>query len=75
MTHLVHLMPAKLPVNLNDLLRQRTVEGERIEYKAGWNPDPILRTLCAIRQWAGDRHSQDFQGNGCQRLAGTFVRE
>ena len=41
-------MPDKLPINLRDLLRQRTVEGERIEYKAGWNPDPIVRTLCAF---------------------------
>lgn len=41
-------MPEKLPINLNDLLRQRTVEGERIEYKSGWNPDPIIRTLCAF---------------------------
>ena len=41
-------MNTKLPINLNDLLRQRTVEGERIEYKAGWNPDAILRTLCAF---------------------------
>lgn len=23
-------------------------ESERIEYKAGWNPDPIVRTLCAF---------------------------
>jgi ATP-dependent DNA helicase RecG len=38
----------KLPINLHDLLSHRTVEGERIEYKAGWNPDPILRTLCAF---------------------------
>lgn len=38
---------SKPPINLNDLLRQRTVEGERIEYKAGWNPDPIIRTVCA----------------------------
>ena len=41
-------MPTKLPINLHDLLRQRTVEGERIEYKAGWNPDAILRTVCAF---------------------------
>ncbi|KAE9646188.1 transcriptional regulator [Pseudomonas sp. PB103] len=41
-------MPQKLPINLNDLLRQRTVESERIEYKKGWNPDPIIRTLCAF---------------------------
>ena len=24
------------------------MEGERVEYKAGWNPDAILRTLCAF---------------------------
>lgn len=41
-------MTTKLPINLSDLLRQRTVEGERIEYKAGWNPDAIIRTLCAF---------------------------
>lgn len=41
-------MPDKLPINLLDLLRQRTVEGERIEYKAGWNPDATLRTVCAF---------------------------
>ncbi|MEX1096277.1 MAG: ATP-binding protein [Planctomycetales bacterium] len=39
---------SKLPINLEDLLRQRTVEQDRIEYKAGWNPDPIIRTLCAF---------------------------
>ena len=38
----------KLPINLTDLLRQRTVEGERIEYKAGWNPDAVIRTICAF---------------------------
>jgi len=38
----------KLPINLGQLLRQRTVEGERVEYKAGWNPDAIIRTLCAF---------------------------
>ena len=41
-------MPGKLPFNLEDLLRQRTVEGDRIEYKAGWNPDTTIRTLCAF---------------------------
>ena len=41
-------MSRKLPLNLNDLLRQRTVEGDRIEYKTGWNPDAIVRTLCAF---------------------------
>jgi ATP-dependent DNA helicase RecG len=41
-------MSSKLPLNLDDLLRQRTVEGDRIEYKAGWNPDATVRTLCAF---------------------------
>ena len=41
-------MSSKLPLHLDDLLRQRTVEGDRIEYKAGWNPDATLRTLCAF---------------------------
>ena len=41
-------MTSKLPINLDDLLGQRTVEGERIEYKTGWNPDAIIRTLCAF---------------------------
>ncbi len=41
-------MNSKLPINLEDLLRQRTVERERIEYKTGWNPDAIIRTICAF---------------------------
>ncbi len=41
-------MTSKLPINLEDLLRQRTVEGERVEYKSGWNPDAIIRTICAF---------------------------
>ncbi len=41
-------MTSKLLLNLENLLRQRQVEGERIEIKAGWNPDAILRTLAAF---------------------------
>jgi len=41
-------MTSKLPINLEDLLYRRTVEGERIEYKKGWNPDAIIRTVCAF---------------------------
>ncbi|WP_353401087.1 AlbA family DNA-binding domain-containing protein [Duganella hordei] len=39
---------AALPINIQNLLRHRTVESERIEYKSGWNPDAIVRTLCAF---------------------------
>lgn len=38
----------ELPVNIDKLLRQRTVERDRIEYKSGWNPDATIRTLCAF---------------------------
>jgi len=38
----------RLPINLDDLLAHRTVESDRIEYKAGWNPDPTIQTLCAF---------------------------
>jgi ATP-dependent DNA helicase RecG len=51
---------SKLPINLNDLLRQCTVEGERIVYKAGLNPAPIIRTVCAF-------------ANDLENLGGGFI--
>ena len=47
-------MIGKLPINIDHLLRQRTVEGERIEYKAGWNPESVLHAICAF---ANDFHN------------------
>ena len=44
----------KLPININDLLSARTVEWERLEFKAGWNPKSVLRTICAF---ANDFHN------------------
>lgn len=41
-------MTSKFHIHFEDLLRQRTVEGERIEYKAGWNHDAVIPTLCAL---------------------------
>jgi len=37
-----------LPINIEDLLGGMVVEGNRVEYKKGWNPDPIYRTICAF---------------------------
>ena len=37
-----------LPINIEDLLGGLVVEGNRVEYKKGWNPDPIYRTICAF---------------------------
>jgi ATP-dependent DNA helicase RecG len=47
-------MRTPLPINLDALLRQRTIEGERVEYKAGWNPESALHTICAF---ANDFHN------------------
>ena len=47
-------MTVKLPINIADLLTRRRVESERIEYKAGWNPEAVLHTLCAF---ANDFHN------------------
>ena len=37
-----------IPVNLEDLLQKNKVESNRIEFKEGWNPDRIYRSICAI---------------------------
>jgi len=46
-----------LPINIKDLIEQRAVESARIEYKSGWNPEPIVHTICAfandIDNWGG----------------------
>lgn len=37
-----------LHINIEDLLSARTVESDRIEFKEGWNPDSIYRSICAF---------------------------
>ena len=37
-----------LPININDLLNKNKVEGNRIEFKAGWNPTKIYQSICAF---------------------------
>lgn len=45
-----------LPINIKDLLSARTVESNRIEFKEGWNPDSIYRSVCAF--------ANDFDNTG-----------
>jgi ATP-dependent DNA helicase RecG len=45
-----------LPISLDDVLRGKAVEWERLEYKAGWNPEAVLHTMCAF--------ANDFQNLG-----------
>ena len=37
-----------LPINIEDLLQKQKIEGNRIEFKSGWNPDSIYHTICAF---------------------------
>ena len=37
-----------LPINIEDILNRRKIESNRIEFKAGWNPDKIYHTICAF---------------------------
>lgn len=37
-----------IPINIEDLLHKRKIESNRIEFKRGWNPDKIYRTICAF---------------------------
>lgn len=43
-----------LPISIDDLLRGKSVEWERLEYKEGWNPEAVLHTICAF---ANDFHN------------------
>ena len=46
-----------LPINITELLTGHTVEWERLEFKAGWNPEDVLHSICAfandINNWGG----------------------
>lgn len=37
-----------IPMSIDDLVNQRVVESTRIEFKAGFNPNPIIHTICAF---------------------------
>lgn len=37
-----------IPVSIDELLNPQTVESTRIEYKKDFNPDRIIRTICAF---------------------------
>lgn len=37
-----------IPVDINDLINRTIVESTRVEFKADWNPEPILHTICAF---------------------------
>lgn len=44
-----------LPVNIDKLIQGNTVEWERIEFKAGWNPEAVIHTMCAFANRVNDQ--------------------
>ena len=38
----------ELEIGIEDLLSKRRIESDRIEWKAGWNPDDIYHSVCAF---------------------------
>ena len=75
-THGGNSMTGKLPININHLLRQRAIEGERVEYKGGWNakamrqngsPEPVFesdedRTWFLVRLPMHERAANEASG-------------
>ena len=37
-----------IPLKIETLLEGRVVEHDRVEYKTGWNPNEIIRSICAF---------------------------
>ena len=37
-----------LPIGINELLSGQVIEWERLEFKKGWNPEAIIRSICAF---------------------------
>lgn len=37
-----------MPVSIEELLNKSKIESNRIEFKEGWNPDSIYRSICAF---------------------------
>ena len=37
-----------IPINVEDLINQRIVESNRVEFKGSFNPAPVFRSICAF---------------------------
>jgi|LAHS01.1.fsa_nt_gb ATP-dependent DNA helicase RecG len=45
-----------LPIGIEKILQKQNIESDRIEFKEGWDPDSILRSICAF--------ANDIDNNG-----------
>lgn len=51
-----------LPINIDELLRGKTVEWERLDFKRGWNPEDVIHS--ASRRDRPAHHRRHTKGNG-----------
>ncbi len=46
-----------IPINMDDLINGQIIESERIEFKKSWNPQAVIKTICAFandfNNWGG----------------------
>ena len=45
-----------IPINIENLISGTVIEGTRVEFKEGWNPKTVMRTVCAF--------ANDFENEG-----------
>ena len=36
------------PKNIEDLIKCRVIESDRVEFKSDWDPTPIIHSICAF---------------------------
>ena len=48
-----------LPININDLLHGKPVEWERLEFKAGWNPEAYETDEAELRRRIIELEAED----------------
>ena len=61
-----------IPININDLIDCRVVESNRVEFKSGWNPTPIIHSICAFANDV-DNAGGSYIVVGVEEKAGTPV--
>ena len=64
----------ELEISVEDLLNKRKIESDRIEFKAGWNPDDIYHSVCAF---ANDYNNDGggYIAVGVEEAHGIAVRQ
>lgn len=65
-----------LPINIKDLVTGSSVEWERLEFKKGWNPEVVIRSMCAfandINNWSGGYIIIGVEENGGKPILPPF---